>query len=73
MTRTIRCALALLIAAAPSTAPAPAQTWTGTANGSWMNGSNWSPTGVPASGQNTQLTFGATANPHFSQPLVTAV
>src|SRR3954447_13910243 len=40
--------------------PAPAQTWTGTANGNWSNGSNWSSALV--NGINTQLTFGTIAN-----------
>jgi fibronectin-binding autotransporter adhesin len=45
----------LLALAAPSTA----QTWTGAVSGNWSNASNWSPAGVPVSGQNTHLTFGA--------------
>ena len=61
MIRSIRFAQVLLVAALATT-PAAAQTWTRAASGSWMNGSNWSPTGVPASSQNTQLTFGATSN-----------
>jgi hypothetical protein len=42
--------------------PAAAQTWTGAASGSWANAANWSPAGVPVSGPNTQLIFGAAAN-----------
>jgi fibronectin-binding autotransporter adhesin len=37
-------------------------TWTGNASGSWNNSANWSPTAVPASGPNTQLVFGPSAN-----------
>jgi hypothetical protein len=39
-----------------------AQTWTGAVSGNWSNPNNWSPVGVPTSGPNTQLVFGATAN-----------
>jgi autotransporter-associated beta strand protein len=62
VTRAHCLALALLTAAFLAPGPATAQSWTGAANGNWSNGANWSPTGVPASGQNTQLTFGATPN-----------
>jgi autotransporter-associated beta strand protein len=44
------------------TGTAAAQTWTGAAGGSWSDGSNWSPIGVPASSVTTQLSFGATPN-----------
>jgi autotransporter-associated beta strand protein len=40
---------------------ATAQTWTGAASGSWANAANWSPVGIPISGQDTQLTFGMAA------------
>jgi fibronectin-binding autotransporter adhesin len=42
--------------------PAAAQTWTGAVSGSWTDAGNWSPAGVPVSGPNTQLIFGAAAN-----------
>jgi autotransporter-associated beta strand protein len=45
------------------TATAHAQsTWTGSNSGNWSLGTNWNPSGVPASGQNLQLTFGAAVN-----------
>jgi autotransporter-associated beta strand protein len=43
------------------TSSAAAQTWTGTASGSWANAANWSPAGIPVSSQNSQLTFGVAA------------
>jgi autotransporter-associated beta strand protein len=41
-----------------------AQTWTGNSgSSSWSIGANWSPVGIPVSGSNTELTFGATIQP----------
>jgi fibronectin-binding autotransporter adhesin len=54
--------VAILGFAALATPPAPAQTWTGAASGSWNAAGNWSPTGVPANGATTQLIFDTTAN-----------
>jgi autotransporter-associated beta strand protein len=43
--------------------PAAAQyTWTGVVNGQWGNSGNWSPAGIPPSGPDQALTFGAAAN-----------
>jgi autotransporter-associated beta strand protein len=43
--------------------PAAAQyTWTGAVNGQWGNSGNWSPIGIPPSGPDQALTFGAAAN-----------
>jgi autotransporter-associated beta strand protein len=39
-----------------------AQTWVGNFSGNWGGPNNWNPIGIPASSNNTQLTFGATAN-----------
>jgi autotransporter-associated beta strand protein len=53
----------------PAAAPATAQTWSGSVSGSWSNGLNWSPNGVPTSSQNTSLTFGATSHPSMSDDI----
>src|SRR4051812_32675249 len=53
-------AVTTIVAASSASAQS---TWTGAASGSWANAANWSPNGVPASSQNTQLTFGVSANP----------
>jgi autotransporter-associated beta strand protein len=45
-----------------TTAPVTILTWIGPTSGSWNNSGNWSPTAIPASSPNTQLTFGATPN-----------
>jgi autotransporter-associated beta strand protein len=44
-----------------------AQIWTGAANGAWNNSGNWS--SLPANGNQTQLTFGASANSTMTQNL----
>ena len=55
--RLILSAAALLFAAI---APAAAQTWVGASSGSWNTAANWSSNpSLPASGNNTSLTFGA--------------
>jgi fibronectin-binding autotransporter adhesin len=46
---------------------ARAQTWTGAASGAWNNSGNWS--SLPANGNQTQLTFGASANSTMTQNL----
>jgi autotransporter-associated beta strand protein len=38
-------------------------TWFGGTSGNWSGAGNWNPASVPPSGPNTQLIFGATANP----------
>jgi autotransporter-associated beta strand protein len=56
------CRLCGVVVALASASIVQAQnTWTGNASGNWSNTSNWS-SGVPASGINTQLIFGATSN-----------
>jgi T5SS/PEP-CTERM-associated repeat protein len=55
------------LAATPSSATGP--TWTGTLSNSWNNPGNWAPTGVPASSNNTQLTFGTTPNAAMAQDI----
>ena len=62
-------ALLLFVLSVAVVPPVSAQTWTGSASGNWSVAANWSPSGVPASSQNTALTFGATANPTMSDDI----
>src|SRR5262245_12524447 len=50
-----RCALAAALICLPLLAPAANKLWTGSANGNFNNLNNWSPSGVPAAGDD--LTF----------------
>ncbi len=62
--------IALLAAALALTAPrAVAQTWIGGGSPNWSFNGNWSPATVPASSQNTQLTFDTTISPAMTNDI----
>jgi autotransporter-associated beta strand protein len=69
----VRRAIIVLAGLVPATASAQPVTWTGSTSGSWSVAGNWSPNGVPASSDNTQLTFGATPNPAMVNDIGTLV
>jgi autotransporter-associated beta strand protein len=69
----VRVALAVAVSfLAGRPAAAQSYTWLGGVNGNWSTAGNWSPAGPPvATGTDTGLIFGATANPNMTDDLIT--